>query len=272
MSRLSRVGRRTYPWRADLTSIACYGQGIEPHLPLTYAELEQPDPANFPYEWRCPRCDVVGPSIFWDERVPVPPHDFIARRGEWKCRICLQDASDRMWHPEPVKAMFDPARVASLEPTITLSGWSVCMDETLGVLEAYVDSVSQHIATSRETFDILVSTDEAFDQFMEDMAFGAGADGMRFLHGIKIYEKAVRAYRKATHQDVVAGKDEITLLSEAAHSLATQAASVGYAGDPVQQEILIGRYLAARQRSDRLRERLAVLDAELDMAAIAVIA
>lgn len=271
MGRLSRAQRRLYPWRAPLTSIACEGGTINPHLPITYAELYQPDPENFPFEWSCPDCEITGPSVFWDPKVPVPPHDFFGADGdEWRCRVCLMAKSDRMWHPEPATPIFDPTRVGALDPFVIIGGWALCVEETLGVLEVYVDRRNQRIALADETYNILMSTEEAFERFMRDTAHGDVAEGMRFLHDIPVYETALRAYRKANNQDVVIAKDEITQLSDLARSLATQATSVGYDGDFTQQEILVGRYLAARQRVGQIKERLALLESELDFAAIAL--
>lgn len=280
MAQKKRPGeRRTYPWRAALTDVACSGTthagATGPHLPLVYAELEQHDPQGFPYEWTCPRCGLTAPSSWWDQQVPVPPHSFVEGGGDfffvalnWQCRVCLQASDNRMFHPAPAVQPFDPSRL-DRDDFIEESGeWAIVIDESLGVMETYVSQDLKVVAMNSETWNVCNSDDEAYERLVEP---DADASGMRFLAGVPVFDKALRKFRGERGQDAVQAKDEITQLAELLDSLATQAVSLGADGDQEQNEILMGRYLQARTRVETLRNRLNELDGKLDLVAMGVI-
>jgi hypothetical protein len=277
MSRKKRLGeRRTYPWRAALTDVACSGDGADrAHLPLLYGELVCRDPMGAPYEYSCPRCDMTGPSCWWDEGVPVPPHEFIKSpvghhvAENWQCRVCLRASDNRMFHPAPTTGPFDPARVPDLPLIEEIGGWGVALDESLGIMEAYVDHQAHVVVFNSETWKVVDSDDDASDLLS---VWRDGASGMRFLAGVPAFDRALRKYRSGRGEDVVQAKDEITQLMEVVQSLATQAVSVGADDDVEQRQILAGRYFQARRRFQELQERMAELEAGLDTAAMAVMA
>lgn len=280
MVRTKRPGeRRTYPWRAALTDVACVGShdiALEPHLPLLYSELEQRDPLAAPYEWACPRCGIVAPSSWWDQAVPVPPHEFIKSvedgwhiAANWQCRVCLQASDNRMFHPAPAAGPFDPSKVDDNRFVEEIGGWAIVLDESLGAMEAYVNHEARWVALNSETWQIVWCDDDASARVFS-RAWRDGASGMRFLAGVPAFDNALRKFRGERGENVVQAKDEITQLAELVQSLATQAVSVGAEGDLEQRQILMGRYLQARRRFDALRERMDELEAGLDTAAMAV--
>lgn len=271
-NRLTRPEKRLYPWRASLDQIACTGLFDPPdlgHLGVPLRALVQRDPASAPYEWTCPICEVAKPSVMWDTTVPVPPHEFV--QGPNNCRVCWQPESDRGWHPEPIKPVFDPATVALLEPVMTQGGWSIVLDDTLGYMEAYCSQSQARVACSTETWRTMSMTDEAWERFTDDTMWLDIGTGMRWLAGVPEFEVAARLYAESSGQGVVQAKDEITQLYELARSLTLQAASIGANGTDEQRQVLTGRYLQARGAFRALQARIERLETELDTAALSVI-
>lgn len=278
--------RRTYPWRAALTDVACNGERrwrrsetSDPHLPVLYSELVQLDPLAHPFEWTCQRCDTTAPSMWWDQEVPVPPHEFVYAGDApvnhvaliWQCRVCLQASDNRMFHPAPANLPFDPTRIDESSMVQESGAWAVYVDESLGAMEAYVDGHTKVVVFNSETWQIVDGDDEA-----SALIFGLtsgwrdGASGMRYLSGIPVFDGALRKFRAGRGDDVVMAKDEITQLAELLSSLATQAVSLANETDEDQRRILTRRYLEAKQRLEVLQKRMDGLYGQLDTVAMGV--
>lgn len=153
---------------------------------------------------------------------------------------------------------------------------SIYLDDVLDWFHAYVTSTTDdngdpHIVAivSEATYETLNYEAEALERFVDDMR--AGGPGMKLImRDVGPFAAAIKAQAKDTGTDVTMAKDALTDLDERTESLLIQAASLNKDPAPIVRQSFAIRYVQLQADHKALTERLAKIEAKIELAGVAM--